>query len=289
MRAIIGTWEMCFEGVRDAYALLENGACAGDAVVSAIVNVEDNPAYTSVGYGALPARDGQIRLDAAYMDGCTLRYGGVISAEGIRNPILAARLLCGRKLNCLLAARGAEEFAISNGLPMRDMRTELCMRRWQEAVQQQGSELPDAYRGHDTVCVIALDDHGDMVVGVSTSGLFMKEVGRVGDSPIIGSGFYCDARYGAAAATGVGEEIMRGCLSHEAVSLMREGKTAREACEHAIASLTARKRELSEEPGNISMIAMDAKGAYGAATTLSDFPYAAGNVNASVQLLHAKF
>ena len=98
----------------------------------------------------------------------------------------------------------------------------------------------------------------------------------VGDSPIIGSGFYCDARYGAAAATGLGEDIMRGCLSYEIVSLMRRGANPLEACQEALRFLTARKVEMGEDAGSISLIALNPKGETGAATTLEVFPYAVG-------------
>lgn len=222
MYAIIGTWKMSYMGISQAHAQLAAGGSAGDAVQHAIVSVEDEPAYSSVGYGGLPDHDGHVMTDAAYMDGNTLRFGAVMSAEHIRNPIRAARALCGRETNCVLAGRGAELFAMEQGLPMRDMRTETAMKQWREALQQEERKI-DAYNEHDTVCVLALDQNGSLIAGTSTSGLFLKHPGRVGDSPIIGSGFYCDARYGAAAATGLGEDIMRGCLSYEIVMLMRAG------------------------------------------------------------------
>lgn len=278
MQGIIGTWRMSRQGVGEAFDMLRAGAAAGDAVVHAVISVENNPAYSSVGYGGLPDRDGHVMTDAAYMDGLTLRYGGIMSAEHIANPIRAARFLCGRETNCLLAGRGAEQFAVENGLTQRDMRTEASMRRWRDSVHQE-SLKQDAYRGHDTVCVLALDAHGGMVAGTSTSGLFMKAPGRVGDSPVIGSGFYCDARYGAAAATGLGEDIMRGCLSYEVVARMREGVGPREACEGALRALSARKLELGEDAGSISLIALTPDGRFGAATTLPVFPFAAGGAD----------
>ena len=220
---------------------------------------------------------GHVYLDASFMDGQTLRYGGLMAAENLQSPIDAARLLCGRETNCLLAGRGAEQFAISAGLPLRDMRTERAQKQWREAMQQEKDQEPlTAYRGHDTVCVLGLDGTGRMVSGTSTSGLFMKEPGRVGDSPIIGSGFYCDARYGAAAATGLGEDIMRGCLSYEIVSLMRRGASAQEACEEALAGLVSRKLEMGEDAGSISLIALAPDGTFGASTTESVFPFVVG-------------
>ena len=278
MYAIIGTWKMSYAGVKNAYLQLQNDETAGDAVQNAIMSVEDEPAYSSVGYGGLPDHDGHVMTDAAYMNGNTLRFGAVMSAENIRNPIRAARALCGRETNCLLAGRGAEQFAMEQGLPMRDMRTESAMKQWREALQQENRKI-DAYNEHDTVCVLALDKKGSLIAGTSTSGLFLKQPGRVGDSPIVGSGFYCDARYGAAAATGLGEDIMRGCLSYEIVSLMRAGMSPQKACEMAVEGLSSRKVELGEDAGSISVIALSPNGEYGAATTLPIFPFAAGNQN----------
>jgi len=278
MHAIIGTWRMSFQGVSEAFDMLEGGCKAGDAVQHAVMCVENEPSYTSVGYGGLPDRNGHVMLDAAYMDGDSLRFGAIMCAENIRNPIRAARLLCGKETNCVLAGRGAEQFAVANGLPMRNMCTDQAQKQWLEALQQENRKL-DAYNEHDTVCVIALDDEGSLVVGTSTSGLFMKEEGRVGDSPIIGSGFYCDGRYGAAAATGLGEDIMRGCLSYEIVALMKSGHTPQSACEQAVKALADRKVALGEDRGAISVIAMSPAGEFGAATTLPVFPFAAGFEN----------
>lgn len=274
MSAIIGTWKMSLSGTARAAALLCGGGSAGDAVELAVTAVEDDPAFTSVGYGGLPDRDGHVMTDAAFMDGATLRIGGIMSAESVRNPIRLARLLCGRETDCLLAGKGAEQAAKEFGLPMRDMRTEASMRRWREACADR-ERSRDAYAGHDTVCVLALDDRGHMAAGTSTSGLFMKAPGRVGDSPLAGSGFYCDERFGAAAATGLGEDIMRGCLSYEAVSLMRRGADPTAACREALALLVSRKLALGEDCGSMSLIALAPDGRFGAATTLPVFPFAA--------------
>lgn len=277
MFTIIGTWRMSYAGMAEATAMLAADASADDAAIHAVQQVEQNPEYVSVGYGGLPARDGHVYLDASFMDGQTLRYGALMAAENLQSPVEAARLLCGRETNCVLAGRGAEQFAISAGLPMRDMRTEKASAMWREAVQQMKDQAPlTAYRGHDTVCVLSLDRTGRMVSATSTSGLFMKEPGRVGDSPIIGSGFYCDAKYGAAAATGLGEDIMRGCLSYELVSLMKRGMSAQQAAEEALAGLVERKLAMGEDKGSISLIALSADGSFGASTTESVFPFVVG-------------
>jgi isoaspartyl peptidase/L-asparaginase-like protein (Ntn-hydrolase superfamily) len=179
-------------------------------------------------------------------------------------------MLCGRKKNWLLCGSGAERFAASAGIPMREMLTEEARRKWLEAKET-------AEEGHDTVCVIARDDSGRMIVGTSTSGLFMKEPGRVGDTPIVGSGFYCDANIGGAAATGLGEEIMRGCLSYAAVSYMCQGKDAQSAAQLAVSMFRNRLAGMGESPEGISLITMDASGNTGAASTLESFPFSVGD------------
>lgn len=274
MPAIIGTWDFCERGVRQAYDMMLAGANAGDAAVHAVMDVEDNPEWSSIGYGGLPDETGHVRLDSAYMDGNILRYGAVMSVEGIRNPVLAARLLCGRTKNNLLAADGAFRFAVENGLEQRNMLTDAAKARWEKAVAER-----QAASGHDTVCILTLDKDGSMVAANSTSGLFMKAVGRVGDTPIIGSGFYCDTRFGAAAATGLGEDIMRGCLSYEIVSRMKAGINPKAACEGALSEYVRYAVSLGGEFGDISVIALSPNGEFGAATNAKEFPYAAGNSN----------
>lgn len=289
MQAMIGTWHMCLDGVRGGLECMARGASLREGIAHAIMQVENNPDYVSVGFGGLPARDGRVLLDAAYMDGSTMRMGGIMAAENIQNPILAAQALCGRETNCLLAGRGAEQFAVQAGLSLRDMRTPRCTERWRKALAEEKDLAPlEAYRGHDTVCVVALDDSGKMAVGTSTSGLFMKEPGRVGDSPVIGSGFYCDSRFGGAAATGLGEDIMRGCLSYEIVSLMRRGMRPQEACDEALLTLSRRKVALGEDAGSISVIALSPSGEFGASTTLPLFPFAAGT-GANARMFAARY
>ena len=274
---LIATWDMALEGMQKAQALLSSGAGVREAVETAVTTVEDNPAFTSVGYGGLPDSAGQVELDAAYMDGETLDFGGVMGVQRIANPIRAAIRLCGLRRNYLLCAAGAEAYAEECGLPLRDMLTEEARARWEKERNRQGQpgwqEQPGSYQGHDTVCVLALDCAGKMAGGVSTSGLFMKHPGRVGDSPIIGSGLYCDAEAGAAAATGLGEEIMRGCIAYETVRCMREGMNAEEACRHALMAQYRRLARAGRTPTEISVIALGRDGQVGAATTLEKFPY----------------
>ena len=116
-----------------------------------------------------------------------------------------------------------------------------CINRWKHEIKNNFDlDNLEAYDGHDTVCMIGLDSNKNMAVGVSTSGLFLKKAGRVGDSSVIGSGFYCDSLVGGAAATGVGEDIMKGCLSISIINRMKLKQDIQSSCEDAIKEHTER-------------------------------------------------
>ncbi|AEF80807.1 N(4)-(beta-N-acetylglucosaminyl)-L-asparaginase [Leadbettera azotonutricia] len=267
--AVIGTWKMAHDGVCLASEILEKEGSLAEAIKRAINDVENNPEYLSVGYGGLPNREGEVELDAAYMDGSTGLYGSVIGAKGIANPIDAAIELGKRQLNCMLSGEGAEKYARMNGFEIKNMLTGNAKKRW---LEMRESAKDSVYQGHDTVGVIVCRERC-IAAGVSTSGLFYKEPGRVGDSPIIGGGLYCLNGIGGAAATGVGEDILRGCLSYEAVRQMESGKSAQQACDDALAAHIKRMDGLGIKLGDISLVALDAGGGLGAATNMQEFPF----------------
>src|SRR5699024_4521389 len=140
-------------------------------------------------------------------------------------------------------------------------------------LNQQENELTP-YSGHDTVGMVALDQQGLMTAGTSTSGLFMKKPGRVGDSPVIGSGFYVDSEIGGATATGLGEDLMKGMISYEIVSFMSEGFSPQEACEKAVDKLDKKLKERRGKAGDLSVVAMDKEGNYGVASNIEGFSFA---------------
>lgn len=267
--AILSTWKMSETGANKGFDILKDGGSLKKALLSAISDVEDNPSFESVGYGGLPNHDGEVELDAAYMDGKDLSVGAVMSLKGFKNPFKIAMTLNGHHLNNVLAGEGAAQYALEIGEKPVELLTQSTREKW-KIKRQEFNDLK-AYSGHDTVCVIVSNDKGEMAVGVSTSGLFMKKPGRVGDSPLIGSGFYVDSDVGGVAATGVGEEIMKGCLSYEIISLMRDGYTAQEACERAVLSLHKRLKRHKDKVGDISAVALNNKGDMGAATNLDKF------------------
>ncbi|BES63588.1 N(4)-(beta-N-acetylglucosaminyl)-L-asparaginase [Gottschalkiaceae bacterium SANA] len=271
---MIATWKMAYEGVLEGTEKLRKGKEVSEAVICTVESVENNPAYRSVGFGGLPNRLGQVELDAAYMNGENLSFGAVMAVKNIKNPIRVARHLSQFQRNNLLAGAGAEAFAAVYGYESTKLLTKESRQRWKDKVEAGFmAEKIEAYDGHDTVCVIGLDNRGRMGNGVSTSGLFMKQPGRVGDSPVIGSGFYCDSRVGAASATGVGEDIMKGCLSYQIVSLIKAGVNCQAACENVLFEHEADLKGRGIQPGSMSVIAMDKNGNFGGATTQKEFPF----------------
>ena len=244
-------------GMIAAMALLRDGGSALDAVELASRIVEDDPDDHSVGYGGLPNVLGEVELDASIMDGATLRAGAVAAVQGYGRAITLARKVMEETPHVLVVARGAERLAAELGESPQDQRTEEALRRWRERYDERGltvgsnENLRDVARTLTrplnlqdkiykaarvdtlgTVNFIALDAHGNLASAVSTSGLGWKYSGRVGDSPLIGAGNYCDNRYGAAACTGMGELAIRVSTARSLVLYLKCGMTLIEAgCE----------------------------------------------------------
>ncbi|MDU1310217.1 N(4)-(beta-N-acetylglucosaminyl)-L-asparaginase [Clostridium sp.] len=246
--AMIATWRMAVEGITSSKQILEKGGTAGDAIENAIKMVEDYPFYKSVGYGGLPNEDCEVELDAAYMDGDTLDIGAVAGIKDYKNPISIARKLSKERFNCFLVGAGAEAYAHKEGFERVNMLTDRAKMHYQKRRKETIEKGLSPYDGHDTVGMIALDSEKKMVAGTSTSGLFMKKRGRVGDSPLSGSGFYVDSEVGGASATGLGEDLMKGCISYEIVRLMKEGYHPQEAADKAVEDLNA---ELKKRRGKV--------------------------------------
>lgn len=283
---MVATWKMAFEGVQKGQNLLKKGETIHRAVIEAVKMVENNPSYHSVGYGGLPNCEGNVELDAAYMDGDTLGFGGIMGVKNLKNPIEVAYDLCHYKRNSLLAAGGAEAYAKEHGYEFSNMLTDEIKKRYEEQEKSIDTERLEAYGGHDTVCVIG-NNGGSVVCGVSTSGLFMKLPGRVGDSPIIGSGCYADSEIGAAAATGVGEDIMKGCLSFAIIEKIKNHVPVQQACEEVLKGHIARLKRSGHCPGSISVIAMDMDHNIGAATNKKAFPFVVGDMEGKTVLYAA--
>lgn len=268
MWGIIATWRMAHDGVQMAKELLEKAGTCGDAIETAIRCVEDYPFYKSVGYGGLPNEQGIVEMDAAFMDGNTFQIGAVAGIVDVANPISVARKLSHEKFNSFRVGQGATEYAMLAGFERKNMLTQRAKKIWQKRVEEIAKSNLSPYDGHDTVGVVSLDKHRGMAAGTSSSGLFMKKQGRVGDSPLSGSGFYVDSQIGGAAATGLGEDLMKGCLAYEIVRLMGSGITPQEACDQAVYSFTDLLKERYGKAGAFSLVAMNNNGEWGVATNV---------------------
>lgn len=282
----IATWRMAHEGVIEALRLLEQGEKAGNALEVLIKTVEDYPFYKSVGYGGLPNVEGILEMDAAYMDGNTFKIGAVAGITDVKNPISVARQLSEEKFNSFRVGQGATRYAMLNGFERKNMLTERAHKIWEKRLREIHENHLNPYDGHDTVGAVTLDKMGTMAVGTSSSGLFMKEPGRVGDSPLSGSGFYVDSAIGGAAATGLGEDLMKGCLAYEIVRLMGECRRPQEACDSAVYSFHDKLTKRYGKAGAFSLIAMNSQGEWGVATNV-EFTFSVGTDQTASQIFIA--
>lgn len=267
--SMIATWRMSGNAIKIGEEILKNNGSSQDAVEKSIMEVEDYPFFKSVGYGGLPNEECQVELDAAFMDGKTLSIGAVAGIKDFKNPVSIARKLSEDRFNIFLVGLGAEEYAIKNGFERKNMLTERAKKIWEKRKKEISEKNLTPYDGHDTVCMIALDKHRDMAVATSTSGLFMKKKGRVGDSPLSGSGFYVDNEIGGAAATGLGEDIMKGCISYEVVQKMKNGDSPMIAAQRTVVEFTEKLKRKSGHVGAISVIALNNSGEWGIGTNVN--------------------
>ena len=265
---MVATWTFGRAANEKGVQVLQSGGNALDAVEQGIQVIEADPTNSSVGFGGAPNAEGVVQVDAAIMWGPGHRAGSVAGLEGILHPISVARKVMENTQHVMLVGEGALKFALSCGFKQQDLTTEESRRKWREwQEKQQPPKEP-----HDTIGMVALDRHGDIAAGCSTSGWAYKLPGRVGDSPIIGSGLYVDNDIGGAAATGTGEEIMKYCISFLAVEHMRRGMHPGEACVEAV------RRMFETNPENrdtgVGVVALNKHGEYGAAGMRKGFPYA---------------
>jgi beta-aspartyl-peptidase (threonine type) len=223
------------EAARAAWAVLEKGGSALDAVEVAVRLLEDDPTYNS-GTGACLTAAGDVELDAAIMDGATLRCGGVAVVKDVKNPVTLARRVMDRSEHVLLAGPGASAFAREVGIPAYDNR--LLVTPQQRTRWERLRGTPAA--GHGTVGAVARDRHGHLAAATSTGGMAMKRPGRVGDTPIVGCGTYADDALAAVSCTGHGERIIQLTLARHCADLVGQGRPAAEAAREAIRRLGER-------------------------------------------------
>jgi len=236
--------------------VIERGGDALDAAQAAVEWMEDCELFNA-GRGSVLNDFGEVEMDAALMDGRDKRVGAVAGLSGLRNPIAIARAVMDHSPHVLLAGAGAERFALGHGfdrVPRHHHVTERQIERWSR--ERDGAppvEGADASLG--TVGAVVLDAAGNVAAATSTGGLRGKHVGRVGDSPLIGSGTYADNPTCAVSATGNGEVIIRAVAAHETAALIAyKGLGLAEACDVVV------RERIGPLGGEAGLLALDASG-----------------------------
>lgn len=280
---IIATWRMAYEGINEVMPKLKDGKKSGEALVEAVKMTEDYPFFKSVGFGGLPNEEGMVELDAAFMNGDNFDIGAIAGSRNIKNPIEVAESLSHERFNTFLVGSGITKYAVKNNFEIKNMLSDRAKRMWEIRLDEMKTRDLSAYDGHDTIGMVVLDTKGSMSAGTSSSGLFMKKEGRTGDSPLSGSGFYCDSEIGGATATGLGEDLMKGCLSYEIVRLMSEGYHPQDAANKALYEFDEKLKRTKGKSGAMSLVCMNNKGEWGVATNV-EFSFVVGNNKEDVKI-----
>jgi beta-aspartyl-peptidase (threonine type) len=246
----------CKEAAIIGWRILQAGGSALEAVETAVRALEDNPCYNA-GTGACLTSEGNVELDAGIMEGHTLQVGAVAGVELIKNPISLARSVL-KSPHVLLIGKGAQEFALEQGFALtklENLLTERQYNNWKKA--QLARQEPEQGKRHGTVGAVALDSSGKLAAATSTGGMCNKHPGRVGDSPLVGAGFYAD-ELAAVSCTGDGEDFTRLLIAKRAGDGVARGASAQEAAEAAIAVLSAKSTGLGgliivDHAGNVGI------------------------------------
>jgi beta-aspartyl-peptidase (threonine type) len=237
-------------------------------VQRAVELLEDDPRVNSATGGSLTSA-GTLELDASIMRGEDLAAGAVCSLPPFAHPIAIARAVLEDGRHVLYAADGAARFAIEKGferVAAEKMITDAVRERWERGAHK--GQAAQGYAGN-TVGAVARDARGHVAAATSTGGTFFKREGRVGDTPIVGAGTYADDSAGAASATGIGEAIIRVCLTKTTCEWLRQGMSPEDAARAAVLLLEERGR------GHGGLVLVDARGRYGFARTTASMSWAA--------------
>lgn len=267
---VISTWNHGIPANEGAWKVLGVGGSALDAAEQGVMVVEADPKSTSVGYGGLPDRDGKVTLDACIMDHQG-NAGSVCFLQDFMHPISVARKVMEETPHVMLVGQGARQFALEQGFEAMDLLTPESKAAWEKWVETSEYKPIVNVENHDTIGMICQDSQGNISASCTTSGMAYKMHGRVGDSPIIGAGLYVDNDFGACVATGMGELMLKTLGSFLVVELMRQGKTAQEACEAAIMRIV---EKLDYKEFQVGYLAMDIEGNTGAYCIQPGFNYA---------------
>jgi len=246
------------DAVDSAYAIVETGGSALLAVEAAVRSLENNILFNA-GRGAVFTNEGTHEMDAAIMDGKSLKAGAATGVSNVRNPIILARCIMLSSEQVLLCGKGAEEFARTNRLHFENDNYFFSQYRYDQwekikhTSETQLDHVDDAPKG--TVGAVALDKDGNLAAATSTGGMTNKRFGRIGDTPIIGAGTYANNSTCAVSCTGHGEYFLRYVAAYDVSCLMEyKGLTLKEACELVI------NKKLKDAGGEGGLIAVDGNG-----------------------------
>lgn len=272
---VLSTWNFGIPANEAAWKVLKNKGRALDAVEAGVRVPEADPNERSVGYGGRPDRDGRVTLDACIMDEFS-NIGSVACLEHIKHPITVARAVMEKTPHVMLVGEGALQFALTQGHKKENLLVEASEKEWKEWLKTSNYKPIANIENHDTIGMIALDEHGNLSGACTTSGMAYKMHGRVGDSPIIGAGLYVDNEIGAATATGHGEEVIRIAGCHLVVELMRQGRSPQKACEEAVMRIVklTKNRNKNLKDIQVGFIALNKNGEHGAYCVQGGFNYA---------------
>ncbi len=269
--------------VQKAFDLLIQGADTLDAVIEGVKIQELDPNDDSVGYGGLPNAEGVVQLDASCMHGPTKRAGAVGCLENIKTPSEVAKLVLKYTNHIFLVGEGAKRFALSYGFKEENLLTDSSRQKWlawranlnptDDYLDVPETE-PMVVRATGTINCNAVTPGGEISSVTTTSGLAWKIPGRVGDSPIIGAGQYCDNEIGAAGSTGRGESNIKVCGGFLTVEHMRRGMKPTDACLETLKRVVAAtEARLLDERGrpkfNLNFYAVNKRGEFGAASLVA--------------------
>jgi N4-(beta-N-acetylglucosaminyl)-L-asparaginase len=279
-------------GVARAYDMITGGADTLDAAIAGVNIQELDPEDQSVGLGGLPNADGVVQLDASCMHGPTKRAGAVACIEDIATPSLVAKAVMDYTDHVMLVGAGAKKFALQMGFAEQNLLTEESRQdwlRWRACLSSGDNWLdhtdPVVIKFHTgTINMIALNAAGDVSTVTTTSGLSWKIPGRVGDSPIIGAGQYCDNLVGGAGTTGRGESVIKACASFLTVEHMRQGMAPEQACLRTLERIVAMtEARLLDERGrprfDVDFYAVSKDGRFGSASIYSGSRFAVADAS----------
>jgi N4-(beta-N-acetylglucosaminyl)-L-asparaginase len=285
---IISTWNHGIPANQEAWRYLMNGKSGLSAVEAGVKIPEADPKVRSVGYGGYPDREGIVSLDACIMDKNN-NCGSVSFLQNIKHPISVAKLVMEDTPHIMLSGKGAFDFAVSKGFKKENLLTEESKQDWINWKKKSKYKPVINLENHDTISMLLIDNNGDLFGACTTSGAAWKMHGRVGDSPIIGAGLFLDNEVGAAAATGLGEAVIRTSGSAMVVELMRQGHSPLDACKKIVDRISKIHKFGPEwEYLQVGFIAMNKKGEYAGYSLRKGFNYAICDSSDQNLLLDAK-